>query len=275
MISRLTARLVAQSLGSALSSRGYRPHTHKVYFYNSGSKVYDFFYESEYPAYLCNSARESCSVSSTRPFIEFVMKLHTGESLIAATQNWTREEREKLGQSLLKTLAEDVLAHPDITQENALQCRRSLELDGFTFQGLKLLAPESDVLDSREEAGVLETLYGELNLANKETAVHHLKLSEKHYLEKRWDDAISNSRKFLEGVMQEIAASYSLRVKNSEVDNGTYSMPVRVRDYLEREGLLETKEKQLSLPCMVYLVTPEGIPTWHKMIKRVYFGIWP
>jgi hypothetical protein len=249
MISRATARLVAnlvaRTLRSSRSIRVYGSAT-RYYDYNDGDEVYDFFFDNDYPAYLCNAARKACrgSTTSTRPLTDFLMKLHTGESLATATEGWSWEQRRKLGQKYLQDLAEDILTHSNAFEDDVKACRRRLELDGFTFKDSKILAPESDVLETKEEAGVLESLYAELNLANKDTAVHHLSLSEEHYMEKRWDDSISNSRKFLECVMQEIAASYSVRIKQVELDNGTYTRPVRVRDYLEREGLLETKEKE-------------------------------
>jgi len=87
---------------------------------------------------------------------------------------------------------------------------QSLELDGYVFRGDALLAPEEDVLDAKEQSGVLQDLYRELQLQNQDTVFHHLVLSEEHYLAKKWDDSISNSRKFLEGVLQEVAASHHL-----------------------------------------------------------------
>src|SRR5690349_10388704 len=57
----------------------------------------------------------------------------------------------------------------------------SLGLDGYVYKDGRLLAPESDVLDTRETAGVLEQLYDELGLGEKKVALHCLKLSEDHW----------------------------------------------------------------------------------------------
>jgi hypothetical protein len=103
---------------------------------------------------------------------------------------------------------------------------------------------EADVLDTQEATGILETLFNRLSLDNKDLAFHHLKLSEEHYLAGRWDDSISNARKFLESTLQEVAASHSLKVKGGKLSDSTYSRPVAVRDYLETETLLESKEKE-------------------------------
>jgi len=152
---------------------------------------------------------------------------------------------------LLQDLAEDVATWRKGVDYWSADARdaltkflQSLELDGFGFRGDALLAPEEDVLDAKEQGGVLQDLYKELQLQNQDTVFHHLALSEEHYLAKRWDDSISNSRKFLEGVLQEVAASHHLACHGSAISGETYSRPFRVRDYLETSGLLEGKEKQ-------------------------------
>lgn len=119
---------------------------------------------------------------------------------------------------------------------------KSLELDGYIYNNSRLLIPESDVLDIKEEKGVLENLFNLLGLQNKETIFHHLSLSEEHYINSKWDDSISNSRKFLEGVLQEVAAKHSANVKKIDITDSIYSKPVRVREYLEKERLMESKE---------------------------------
>lgn len=179
------------------------------------------------------------------------MRLHTGETQSSATANWDWEQRKRLGQRYLQNLSEDILVHLQAAAHTASEhterfekLKRSLELDGYVFRDGVLMRPESDVLDVQEEAGVLQNLYSELALGNDAVAFHHLKLSEDHYMAERWDDCISNSRKFLECVMQESAAKYSLEVLGKELETRTFERPVHVRDYLESKGLLESKEKE-------------------------------
>jgi hypothetical protein len=188
---------------------------------------------------------------STRPFRDFVLMIHTGESLQAATPGWTSLERQKLGQELLRNLAKDVAkwwkswTHiPSDVEDVLARFPSSLELDGYVFRGEALLAPEEDVLDAKEQGGVLQDLCTGLQLQNRDTVFHHLALSEEHYMAERWDDSISNSRKFLEGVLQEVAASHHLASRGFVISEETYSRPARVRDYLESSELLEAKEKQ-------------------------------
>ena len=81
-------------------------------------------------------------------------------------------------------------------------------------------------------------------MENAETAFYHLDLSVEHYIAQRWDDSISNSRKFLESVCQEVAASHSRNVNEEALPDRTYTRAGAVRDYLNSEGLLEKREKE-------------------------------
>jgi hypothetical protein len=231
------------------------------YYTVATTDLYDFLYEYEYPAWLCNAASAIPS-SAPRHLKEWVMKLHTGETQAAVTSTWTWPQREKLGQELLHTLAADILAHvadakyvPDDAKARVAELKASLELSGYVFKHGTLLAPEADVLDAKEESGVLEALWTELGLGDQETALHHLALSEQHYLERRWDDSIGNSRKFLELALREVAVFHSSRTGVPDAD--AMSRPVAVRDYLERVGLLEAKEK-LAIAAAYGLLSHTG-----------------
>jgi len=255
MISRRTTLALARLFTCAFGN------THGQYFNrptyrtmnDAAGEVYDFLYQNGYPAWFCNVARDvadQCS-SDTRPFRDFVLMIHTGESLAPATPNLTWRQREKVGQELLKDLAEDLAKwRKDRTYVSpevgvvVTEFLQNLELDGYVFRADALLAPEEGVVDAKEQSGVLQDLYTELGLQNQETVFHHLSLSEEHFIARRWDDSISNSRKFLEGVLQEVAASHHRAVRGSAIPDDVYSRPARVRDYLESSGLLEQKEKQ-------------------------------
>jgi len=242
MIGRRTTLLIADLFAEAFETS--HEYFHKVYYTISSADVYDFLYQNDHPAWFCNAARDAAASDAftTRTFKDFILKIHTGESLEPATPNWTWPQRERLGQELLRRLAEDLAKRSKGRVDPKFL--QSLEFDGYIFRGDDLLAPEEDVLDAEEQSGVLQDLYKELQLQNQATVFHHLALSEEHYMAKKWDDSISNSRKFLEGVLQEVAASHHLAHHGSAIPQETYSRPVRVRDYLESSGLLEGKEKQ-------------------------------
>jgi hypothetical protein len=180
------------------------------------------------------------------------MKIHTGETLfVPATQKWTQDQREKLGQRYLKDMAEDIIEHHKkerltVHADKIGELKSRLELDGYIWnsESSKLLFSEAAVLDVKEEQGILKTLAAGLSLDNKETIFHHLTLSEEHYVAGKWDDSISNSRKFLEAVLQECAVKVSISVSGKTLSKEKYDSPVEVRDYLESKGILESKEKK-------------------------------
>ncbi|MCK4823121.1 hypothetical protein KA005_45595, partial [bacterium] len=72
---------------------------------------------------------------------------------------------------------------------------------------------------------------------------HHLDLSEEHYIEEKWDDSISNSRKYLESVLREVANAHCFKEKEKPINEDIYKWAGKVRDYLNDVGLLEKKEK--------------------------------
>ena len=248
MISRRTARLIAELY--VRSFRKYVQHSSCVDWKLNAQRLYDFLFDNGYDAWFCNSTSRSGTLENLKTFI---MKLHTGESFWTPnTQNWSWENSQKLGQTYLHKLAEDILVfwttegrtyRPDNQSDNKLQWLwSSLQLDGYTYSGQLLLIPETDVLETKEETGVLHALYSELGLASKETAFHHLDLAEEHFLCSRWDDSISNSRKFLECVLQEVASAYSVRIRKAKLPESIYTRPVKIRQYLENENLLTKKE---------------------------------
>jgi hypothetical protein len=250
MISRRTARAFAELVEVTFRKR--HSGTHGRWYYTPDSQaLYDFLFDHGHAAWFCNAAQAVRASSSTRPLKEFFMQIHTGESLTVATSKWTWDQREALGQRYLTDLAEDLLLHwkdgPGQYGSHVVEplsaFTRALELDGYRWDGHRLIPNEADVLDTAEESGVVRTLYHELALAEEETSFHHLQLTEEHYIAGRWDDSIANSRKFLESTLAQVARAHS-EGKGSPASPDLLSRPGQVRDYLEREGLLEGKEKQ-------------------------------
>lgn len=244
MISRKTAHQIGKIYQASYSytTSNYSGRNRYTDVYVKNDELYDFLYDHDYASWFCNLAKNLSgryNSEKARVVKEFIMKLHTGESIASVTPNWTWESREKLGQRYLRNLAEDLL-----NQKDNEELKRLLELDGYIYRESKLLIPESDVLDVAEETGVLETLYKQLNLNNNETTFHHLELSENHYIQGLWDDSISNSRKFLENTLREVVATHYQCVNNTILPDSIYKKPYKVRNYLEHEGLLETKEKE-------------------------------
>lgn len=246
MISRKSAAAIGrayEAMFTYTSHSSYADHT-KV----SRDVLYDFLFENEYSAWFCNLAK---TFTDKRHIQEAVMRLHTGETLAPATADWSWEQRARLGQRYLEDLAEDFLTRVDRGEDWVKksylryyeEIKRQLELDGYSYQDGKLLRREEDAVEVEEAKGVLHRLYNQLALANEDVAVHHLRLSEEHYVAGKWDDCISNSRKFLECVLQEVAAKHATVVEGRALGQNVKESPSEVRDYLVRASLLEAKEK--------------------------------
>jgi hypothetical protein len=182
------------------------------------------------------------------------MRIQTGESLVDATPKWDWQQRQKLGQRILKDLAECLirkrLTDPQfepygVRDKQAVDImQQTLELDGYIYREGVLWVPEESVIEETEEQGLIESLINSLELQDITTLKHHLVLSVTHFQESRWDDSISNSRKVLEGILQQVAARHSIAINGKVLSSEMLGRPVEVRDYLERSGLLEKKEKE-------------------------------
>lgn len=270
MISRRSSRALAELIEA--SFRTYHRAERNPYHSINSKKLYDFLYDHGYAAWFCNSAKAVPGAYDTQQLKEFVMQLHTGESLSIVTPNWAWDQRELLGQRYLADLARDLLEHwksgPPQYDNNNIETllpnlSRSLELDGYKWDGKSLVPNEAEVLDTAEESGVVRTLFRGLALADEETTFHHLKLTEDHYLAGRWDDSIANSRKFLESVLAQVAARHASSTRTPVADD-VLTRPARVRDYLAGAGLLEEKEKQAVASVYGLLSETGGHPYMAK-----------
>jgi hypothetical protein len=239
---------------------------HKWKYQIDTNRLYDFIYSHEHAAWFCNSISQtsysnSDSQRATRGLKEFILKLHTGESQLKATEGWTWSQREILGQKLLLKLAEDILNYNNINiNDDKDRLIRSLELDGYAYRRNKVWISEVNVIDTASEEGVLESLYSSLLLENQDIAFHHLKLSEDHYLSGKWDDSISNSRKFLECILQQVAKAYSSRINGSPLTDAVLNKPFRVREYLGNENFLINQELQVIVTTYSLLSETGGHP---------------
>lgn len=215
-------------------------------------ELHDFLFDEEYEAWFLNIIKAMKNTRRPRELLEFIMQLHTGESLLSATLNWSMEDRKKLGQRYLKDLAESLLnkydnlkpsgySYTDESNEKRKEkideLKPLLELDGYIFKAPTLYQVEGSVIQEEAEQNYLEHLIEEVNLSDNELIKHHMKNAEDHYQKGRWDDSIANSRKFLEAILKQIAQLLGMRPKSLD-------SPYEVRAYLQIKGLIEKKEKE-------------------------------
>lgn len=213
--------------------------------------LFDFLFKNDIPAWLCNAVKKTRSHISTRPTKDYIMRLHTGESVINGTQNWTWQQRINLGQQCLIELAEDMINyyhggmkryHKEKYGDHVVSLERILELDGYIYQDGKLLLPEEDILDVEQSHGVLESLLTRIGLKNRKIALHHLNLSEVHYIDSKWDDSISNSRKFFESVLLGVASKHSVEFHKIKLSKSKVESAKAIRQYLLDNEVIDKKE---------------------------------
>jgi hypothetical protein len=252
MISRRSTIAIADAYHAHFTSIFHYSSSHSEFKYKR-EELYDFLFANNFDAWILNAFR-GISMFTQRGLKDFIMKIHTGESLASGTPTWSWENRSVLGQRILKDLAECIirLRYEDKhfgefrkweidTTDSMI---KSLELDGYIYRQGILWVPEETVLQEREEEGVLLGLISSLQFQDPQTLKHHLELSASHYQESRWDDSISNSRKLLEGVLQQTAGRHAHIVGSAPPGQEVLAKPVSVREYLEKVGLLEKKEKE-------------------------------
>jgi hypothetical protein len=223
-------------------------------------EVYDFLYERDFDAHFCNAAK-SAAHNGARNFEEFILRLHTGES-VAKLRVGLSVALGVEGQGYLRNLAEAILIDVEAIEDRVLReggaaaklrkalkaqspaepLRRALELDGYVFKDNKLLHVESNIIDVEKQHSALIQLARDLELAKLDVIQHHLDLSEEHYAAGRWDDCIGNARKFLECCMQESAAGWSSRVLNATLPDKVYERAAAIRDFLLKQKLLTDDE---------------------------------
>ncbi len=132
--------------------------------------------------------------------------------------------------------------------------QKQLELDGYIYRDGMLYFTEGSVIDEREEQDILERLVNELPLSNQPIILNHLKLSADHYLDEKWGDSISNARNVLEAILDNIA-HYIYNEK--QLTTKTPDRPMRVRDFLEEQGFIDSKIKE-AISKIYGLISEKG-----------------
>jgi hypothetical protein len=232
-----------------------------------------FFFERDYEVYFMQLMRTSTVGKSDMNLVNAIASIHTGETLVPGTPDWNYEARQELGQQLLRKMAEDILRYYEITpvrqvdyskaqNEQQIQILRRmalidrpaeieikrlesrLELDGYKYKNGKLYAIESSVIPEEEEQSYLERLTSEVNLTDQNTVKHHSQLSEEHYLNGKWDDSISNSRKVLDSILTQVMEALYLKIEQTTAPAGLAKNAFQTRQYLERQGIVTTAERE-------------------------------
>ena len=248
MISRLSTKSIADAYYSHFT---YRKREAGI-IYNRDA-LYDFLFVNNFDTWLLYGIK-NIPIYNTRRLKEFIMQLHTGESVREIMNISNFKDSRFIGQQVLIELSEclikESLSNPDFEKygdkdKKAVDfMQKCLELDGYIYSNGSLLVPEESVIDEAEETGILESLMISVGLKDITTLKHHLDLSVTDYQESKWDDSILNSRKVLERILAQVANHFNEVVNGAPLHEEILSRPSLVRDYLEKQGLIEKIENE-------------------------------
>jgi hypothetical protein len=224
---------------------GFGPILHK-------EKLHDFLYEDNHEGPFLDLYKRH--VETPADLKNLILNLHTGMAWVSKTQ--TLETKKEVGQQFIKDLALSILRlldpyHIDFNIQIpkdpellAQGLKNALELDNYIYKNDKLLPIESSVIDEEQEQSYLESLLDSLTLADRETIKHHLKLSEEHYIDSKWDDSIANSRKVLDAILSQVASAVYLKVNSAPIPQPMLRNATDIRGFLERQNIVTTVERE-------------------------------
>jgi hypothetical protein len=276
MISRKSTKLIADAYAAHFTSPlqqigawGLGPKVYKL----KDDEAYNFLYEQEHETWFLQVMARHITGQTTQTLTKAIMGIHTGETIVPAATDWTFEARQKHGQILLKKLAEDMLRLYEVTprreidyskietdkdldfwqkiiaferpaESTLVQLKTSLELDGYLLLSSRLYPTEGAVIDTLDERTALETLVDSIPINEQVVIKHHIQESEKAYGESRWGHSISDARNFLEAILREIASAHHVKTKGIQIADSIYKWPVKVREYLLTESLIDKSEQE-------------------------------
>lgn len=255
MISRRAARLIAEVYTLAFSKvTGGRTNAGPYRnFRILNDELRDFLYDEEYADWILYILNVGTNVTNERILKDRIMAFHTGEVFTWFKNPYTDvslELRSTTGQIFLHGFAQSIFRLNEVEKQSDEVCqllnklKARLELDGYVYSKGKLYPSEASVIDEQEEHSYLENLIDESNLADPDVMKHHLKLSEEHYVDGKYDDSISNSRKILDAILAQVASAIYLKVNNNPIPPQMLRNATDIRLFLERQNIVTRVERE-------------------------------
>lgn len=106
----------------------------------------------------------------------------------------------------------------------------------------------------------MENLIDGLSLPDPDTIKHHLNRSEEHFIDGKWDDSISNTRKVLDAILGQVASCVYSTLNKKTIPTEMLKNATDIRNFLERQNLLTKVEREALEKNYSALSTTGGHP---------------
>jgi hypothetical protein len=202
--------------------------------------LWEYLFEEEIDGWFMTALQ---AATKTPQFKTLVFMLHTMKDQSEATQRVLMQ----MTNAALKFHGPNIDSPKHENSDGVILTKallRQLEIDGYVYRNEKLYPAESTVIPEEEEQSYLEQLIKELGLIDPDTVKHHLQLSEEHFLQGRWDDSISNSRKVLDAILKQVTELIYQKVNTKPPPLALLKNATDTRVFLEKQGILTPVERE-------------------------------
>jgi len=131
----------------------------------------------------------------------------------------------------------------------------ALELDGYAWQGGRLVAREETVFDVHEEESAIAAAYMRLKIGDLAHVRKELADIDDHYVGQKWGDSIKHARDLLEMTLLNVALECANRIGLTPPPQSWKKRSVEVREFLRKQAFLV--EKELAFVGALYALLSE------------------
>jgi hypothetical protein len=197
---------------------------------------FDRIFPTLYDGSFFSPPREGRSLQATRDRLEY--------------ESGSERQAEQIenGRKLLLDFAEYLFDKSRTLQDyngwhsDLDQLLKNLELDGFRLHQGKLIPADTAIFDQPRQVSLLIHQIETAQLSSEKTLLHHFAKGEREYLERKFDTAVGEWRKFFERLLRDIAEDTGRNRPDLKKDATSLTMK-DLFPYLDEAGFLDSDEK--------------------------------
>jgi hypothetical protein len=221
----------------------------------------DLLFEKEYPTFVVQAARRlPIQHDSIKTFIvqlweqyhEFFLLTNAARLAAERDQTFAKLAGDLLEYSF-RPRTETLVLVSNTARERAL---RELELDGYQWDGERLVHLEENVFDVGEQESTLLREYRSAELNGADRIAKELGDVDDQYVSEKWGDCIKHARDLLELTLDAVARGWA-GSRGEELPKGAKERPVVIREYLQKTTLIDERERGF-LDALWRLLSEQG-----------------